>query len=385
VQHDGAVAGDTRERPTIALLRGLRGDIADRLAGQVSVVDRLARVRDRGWFIVQCAVAAAVAWWVTYDVLGKTTPFFAPIAAVVCLGMSYGQRLRRTVEILVGVAVGVGVADVFVHYAGTGTWQIVVVVVASMAVAAFLSGGTLIVTQAGVQSIIVTTLLPDPDAGLSRWLDALVGGLVALVAATVAPTTPLHRPREVAAEVIGEASDLLRACATVGRTADIRLGEKTLDRARNTEPALEGLRGAAVEALAAVRLSPFHRRYLESVRQVNALAAPLDHAVRNVRVVARHVLAAARTGEVVDVDRLTLLEQLADAADLLAHDVRAGHELVSARPALLAVGEATTKVPRSRALAGQVVLATVRALTVDLLETSGLDNDQARAGVPPMP
>jgi uncharacterized membrane protein YgaE (UPF0421/DUF939 family) len=335
--------------------------------------------------IVQCAVAASVAWWIAYDVLGKTTPFFAPIAAVVCLGLSYGQRLRRTVEILVGVAVGVGVADVFVHYVGTGTWQIVVVVAASMAVAAFLSGGTLIVTQAGVQSIIVTTLLPDPDAGLSRWFDALVGGLVALVAATVAPTTPLHRPREVAADVISEVSDLLRECAAVGRTADIPRGEATLDRARSTEPALEGLRGAAAEALAAVRLSPLHRRYLESVRQVDALAAPLDHAVRNVRVVARHVLAAARAGEVIDEARLSLLERVADAADQLAEDVRAGREPVSARPALLTIGAATIAVPASRVLAGQVVLATIRALTVDLLETTGLDNDAARAGVPRMP
>lgn len=54
--------------------------------------------------------------------------FFAPVAALVCLGMSYGQRLRRTVEIVVGVAVGVAVADLVVRVVGVGTWQIVLTV-----------------------------------------------------------------------------------------------------------------------------------------------------------------------------------------------------------------------------------------------------------------
>ena len=45
-----------------------------------------------GWQIGQCAIAAGVAWFIAHDVVGHTTPFFAPIAAVLCLGTSYGQR-----------------------------------------------------------------------------------------------------------------------------------------------------------------------------------------------------------------------------------------------------------------------------------------------------
>ena len=42
---------------------------------------------------------------------GHPTPFFAPIAAVVSLGTSYGQRLRRVAEVTLGVAIGVFVGD----------------------------------------------------------------------------------------------------------------------------------------------------------------------------------------------------------------------------------------------------------------------------------
>ena len=378
------MASGGSERPALIALRAIRSDIGDRLSGQTSVRARLQRVRDRGWFIIQCSVAAAIAWWVAHGLLDKPAPFFAPVAAIVCLGMSYGQRLRRTVEILVGVAVGVGVGDLFVHYAGTGTWQIVFVVAASLAVAVFLSGGTLIVVQAGVQSVIVTTLLPGTGAGLSRWVDALIGGLVALVAATVAPSTPLHRPREVAAEVIGELADLLRQCAAIARSGNVHDAEETLSRARRTEPALEGLRDAAAEALAAARLSPLRRQWLRSVRDVDAITEPLDHAVRNVRVLARHLTAAIRVAERINDDRLRLVESLADAADLIAADLIAGREPTDARAALAQIGQRTALLGVTGSLVGQVVLATARALTVDLLEATGLTNADARSLVPPV-
>ena len=74
---------------------------------RTSVRARVARVRSKRFHIAQCAVAAGVAWLIAADLLGHETPFFAPVAAVVCLGTSYGQRLRRVAEVTLGVAVGV--------------------------------------------------------------------------------------------------------------------------------------------------------------------------------------------------------------------------------------------------------------------------------------
>ena len=70
--------------------------------GRVSVDERVARVRNKSWHIGQCAVAAALAWYLAHDVVGHPQPFFAPIVAVVCLGTSYGQRLRKVFEVAVG-------------------------------------------------------------------------------------------------------------------------------------------------------------------------------------------------------------------------------------------------------------------------------------------
>ena len=69
---------------------------------------RRARVlRNKAYFIVQCALAAATSYALAKYLFRVAIPLFAPVAAMVCLGMTHGQRLRRALEITVGVAVGV--------------------------------------------------------------------------------------------------------------------------------------------------------------------------------------------------------------------------------------------------------------------------------------
>src|SRR5689334_21016125 len=157
---------------------------------RLSLRGRIARWKSKRWVVLQCAIAAAVAWFVAADLLGHQRPFFAPIAAVVSLGTSYGQRLRRVAEVTLGVAIGVFVGDAITHWLGSGAWQIALIVSLAMAFALLLDAGTLFVNQAAVQAIVVSTLLPSPGAAFLRWTDALIGGCVALVAAAVVPRAP---------------------------------------------------------------------------------------------------------------------------------------------------------------------------------------------------
>src|SRR3712207_3581070 len=121
----------------------------------MSLRARVGRLRAKGWHLGQAAVAAGVASFLAKDVLGHPTPFFAPIAAVVCLGTSYGQRFRRVAEVTLGVAVGVFIADLLVLALGSGAWQISLIVLLSMSIALLIDAGGLFVTQAAVQSVVV--------------------------------------------------------------------------------------------------------------------------------------------------------------------------------------------------------------------------------------
>src|SRR6185436_16732357 len=92
------------------------------------LTDGAARARKRlriAWLpLLQVTGAAAVAWFIAHDVLGHPEPFFAPIAAILALSVSIGQRGRRAVEMMVGVVVGILAADLVIAVADNGVWQI---------------------------------------------------------------------------------------------------------------------------------------------------------------------------------------------------------------------------------------------------------------------
>lgn len=157
---------------------------------RLSARARVQRLRSKAWHVAQCALSAGLAWFVAKDLVGHPTPFFAPIVAIVCLGMTYGQRLRRVAEVTVGVALGLVVADVFVSVFGNGGWQIALIVGVAMSSALLLDAGGLLVIQAAVQSVFITAVGVAPGQAFTRWLDALIGGAVALAAAAIVPHAP---------------------------------------------------------------------------------------------------------------------------------------------------------------------------------------------------
>ncbi len=353
--------------------------------GRVSVRARVARLADKRWHVLQCALAAGVAWFVAADLLDHPTPFFAPIVAVVSLGTSYGQRLRRVAEVTVGVAIGVLIADLLVIQIGSGWWQLTLIVVLAMSVAFLLDGGQLFVMQAAVQSIVISALVPDPDQAFIRWTDALVGGAVAVIAATVVPAAPLRRPREQAARVMRKIAELLRAGAEVMVDGELERGLDLLADARSTDELIRELQVAADEGMAVISSSPFRVRHRAGVRRMAELVDPLDRALRSTRVLVRQVAVTAYHRRPVPESYMRLAVELAAAADCVADELAADRMAVAARPALLEVGEATGRVERTDVLTAEAILVQLRSIVVDLLLLTGMDQMESTDALPPPP
>ena len=353
--------------------------------GRTSMTTRVARLRSKSWQIGQCAVAAGVAWFIAAEVVGHPTPFFAPVAAVVSLGTSYGQRLRRVLEVTIGVALGVFVADLLVLEIGVGPWQLALIVVLSMSVALLLDGGQLLVTQAAVQSIIVTALVPAPGDAFVRWTDALIGGGVALVAATVVPAAPLRRPREQAAVVVGKIGDLMRAAADVMTSGEVEPALELLADARSTDDLIRELQAAADEGMDVVASSPFRVRHRGQMRQMSDLVDPLDRALRSTRVLVRQTAVAAYHRRSVPTSYAVLCKELAEAAEVIVAELADNRMASEAREPLLEVGNATGRVERTEVLSAEVILAQIRSVVVDLLLLTGLDQLESTDALPPPP
>jgi uncharacterized membrane protein YgaE (UPF0421/DUF939 family) len=373
VHRSGSIAYVSLEHPLDRML--------DR--GRVSFSARVARVRSKSWHIGQCAIAAGLAWFLAKDVIGHPRPFFAPIVAVVCLGTSYGQRLRRVVDLTIGVAVGVFLADLLVSLVGSGPWQVTLVCALAMLTAFLLNGNQLFVTQAAVQGIVVVTLVASPGYAFTRWTDALIGGVVALVAATVVPRAPLRRPREQAAVVVRRIASLLRAAAESAVDGDVERGLEVLASARSTDSLIRELQDAADEGLSVVASSPFRRRHSGSVRRMADLVEPLDRAMRNTRVLVRRIAVINYQHEQLPRSYAVLCDDLADAADAMADELAQGNMASEVRSALLEIGRGTAQVERSVELSAEVVLAQIRSIIVDLLQLTGLDVLEATDALPP--
>ncbi|MCE1179563.1 MAG: FUSC family protein [Micrococcales bacterium] len=370
-------------RRGVAGLRRLRDTYGAKAVevSRASAKARLMRLRKRLTFILSCAVGAAIAWWFARDVLHHEMPFFAPITAMICLGLSYGQRLRRAGEIMVGVAIGVFIGDVFVHLFGTGPWQILVVVTIAMSLAALSGQGALMSTQAGVQAVVVTTLVAAPGQAFTRWLDAVIGGSVGLLIAALAPATPVRRPRQQAATVLRELAATARDAMAALRSGDHAAAKAALRRARATEGMLDELRTLSAEGIAVVRLSPIRRRHLPGVQAIAQLLEPLDRATRNLRVLVRRTEIAVWSGDEVPASYVETVDRLADLMDMAATELHDRHLPDRTADHLMALGRDTAMPLPHTTVSAAVIRAQTRSMIVDLLQLTGRSLDEARQSI----
>ncbi|HEU4657778.1 MAG TPA: FUSC family protein [Capillimicrobium sp.] len=345
---------------------------------------RLGALRATGLTVVQAAVAAGLAWLLARELLGHAQPFFAPVAAILTLGLSYGQRARRAVEVAVGVALGIFVGDLLVLAIGTGPWQLGLVVALAMAAAIVLGGGPLLVSQAAVSAVLVATLQPPTAHGISgaRFLDALLGGIVALVVNAAVPTDPLRLVRRAAEPVIGELAAALDDVAAALERRDLEAARAALRRARSIDPATAQLREALSAGRDQATLAPPRRRARGQLAVIAAATAQIDHAIRNTRVLARGAIRAVELDERVPPGAIASIRDLAAAVRGLG-EALAGREpsLDAEDAALRAAARSTAALEETSNLSASVIVGQVRSTATDLLRGLGMDGDEARAAV----
>lgn len=347
------------------------------------------RLRRSALPIVQCAVGAALAWFLAHHVIGHALPFFAPTAAVVSMGISFGARLRRSVELVVGVAVGIGIGDLFISYAGTGVWQIALVVAVAMAAAVFLDGGPVITVQAAGSAVLVATLLPpSAGGGLSRMIDALVGGLVGVLVVAAIPLHPVRRARTLAADILGVMGRSITECADGLLEQDPEKLSRALTAMRATQPQIDSLRATLEGGREISRISPLYWNSRPRLERIRATADPLDNAIRNTRVLLRRSLTLVRDDEILNPGLIDEVERLGQAVDVVRRMMLADPGEQPDRAEAARVLRSVAKSARPELVAGaglsaHVVFAQVRSTLVDLMQVCGVQRISAIALLPP--
>ena len=367
------------EAPSRLAGRGgaLLEDAAER--SRISMRTRFDRLRLAWRSLVQTAAAATIAYLIASELVGHAQPFFAPIAAIITLGITVGQRGRRAVELALGVAVGIAVADALVLVMGTGVATLTVVVFLAMGAAVFLGTGQIFANQAAVSAVLVAVLPASGGFSGARFVDALIGGGVALLAnSLLLPADPVKLVKRAAEPVLEELALTLLAIADAIEAHEEEAAERALLQARRLDDLEADLQEAVAVSRETARFAPTRRRARGTVDFYAEAAAQIDLAIRNVRVLARGALRGARLGENLPPAVADAVRDLAEACRALATALDEPDRIDLVRtPALHAAAAATRVLEETGNLSVTVVVGQVRSTAVDLLRGSGLTYEEA--------
>lgn len=342
------------------------------------------RVRSALWPVLLSALAAGGAWAISHYLLDHAEPFFAPIAAWVCLGFAPDRSVRRVAELAVGVTLGVVLGEVVAALLGTGIIPIILVIVIASLIARFIDRGPLLTIQAGVQGIVIVALpvLSTIDGASGRWIDALVGSALALLVAALTPGDARRRARELARGASDDLAQMLYYLARGMRERDENTIHDALVEGRGTQGVLDEWSEVVRNAQLSVRFSPAARNYLPELSALKHANLMVDRAIRNARVITRRAVAAIEEGEF-SPELPGVIEETARAVDLLGAALGSGSRTLGTREALAKIAGKLD--PNDYADAGwrtQTLVIIMRSLIVDLLQITGLSPQAASALLP---
>lgn len=332
----------------------------------------LARLREAGWRILQTTFAAVGAWYVAQLVLPEELPFFAPIAAIIVLSTSYGQRGRRTVEVIVGVVFGIAIAELLLTTLGAGLVQLGLLLMLAMGAAVLVRGGPLLVNQAAISALLLTVLEP-PDATFSpgRLLEALLGGAIALVVNSLLfPPNPLRLADRPFQDLIRELADALEEVAVALASGDRERAGTALRSAREVDDRVDALDDAIGVGRETARFAFPRRAALGPLSLYEREARHLDFAVRNTRVLARDALRFVRREGSSDAELAAAVNSLADAVRSLGEGADEARDSTTRSSALEAVRRAEAVLGEHHDLATSAIVSQIRSTAADLMRAA---------------
>lgn len=332
--------------------------------------------------ILQTSVAASAAWLIATELVGHDQPFFAPISAVVTLGLTIGERRRRAVELAIGVAVGIGIADLLVAAIGTGTWQIGVVCGLAMLAATLVGGGPLLASQAGASAVLVATLQPPEGFDFDRALDALVGSGTALaVGALVLPVDPVRLVREGLGPVLDRLATVLDAIADALERRDAREADRALGAVGRVDFLYDRLSATLAAAGDAARISLDRRVALNRLERYVAAVGEVGLAIENVRALARGAVRAIALEDATPPEVVAAIRELATAVRELEDLLEDEGTEPSREAAMRAVRLANAVLAETSNLSAVHIVGQVRLVAVDLLRAGGMPRAEAQQAV----
>jgi uncharacterized membrane protein YgaE (UPF0421/DUF939 family) len=363
----GAGVRSDRPRPAVDV-RWLR-----RLAN--SGCDAWRRIRSNAWPMLQCTGAATGSWLIAQHVVHHHQPFFAPIAAVVALNTPRGERGSNAVRLLLGVVVGIVVAELAIVVFGGGYAALAAATFMAMTIALALNSERIVIAQAAASAILAVAT-GKAEAGPERLVDALIGaGVALLVSQILFPVEPVALLRRAEAAALADLADGLDLTWRALEHDDDALAGRAVDRLRDACNRLTDLSDTRDRSSRVAHRVPMWWRRVALTTRESESAGQLD-------LLGNSCLTLARVAAAADTDVRTQLaapvRQLADALGALAKAPGDRDTRQHAIEQALSIVRQRADSPRadSPLIAADTI---TRILTLDLLVFAGVDTERVAA------
>lgn len=223
--------------------------------------------------------------------------------------------------------------------------------------------------------------LPGQGAEIDRFLDACVGGDVAIAFGLLFSFhEPLAAVEEARRDALTDLAAALEATAGALAERDLTAAEAALTSSRRLDADVDVLYDAVSEAGEVAAFSPRRRTLLEELDPQAGAAPQIDYAVRDARVLARATTTAVRRGAHIDprlAEGVATLAEATRALDAVGRGepgARADVRELSSRAVELA-GSADVR----NSLWPTMIFGQTRAIAFDLMQAAGEATDSARS------
>jgi hypothetical protein len=329
----------------------------------------------------QAALVAAAAYAICHWLLGHELPLFSPIACYLAMGFTRSRSPRRTLEVGLGATVGIGVGELFAHYAGFGLISLLVVLLVAPMAGRFIDHGELITYQAVMQSVIVVgmaaTSASTGSAAMGRWTDALVGTACALAFTVIHPNKPSETPRLRARGALTALSKAALTMARGVRDADDVALQEVWRRTRAARRLLNEGRDSLDQGHQLAFVKWGHRGDHDVLDELERIYALTERAAGSLELAVRYgrgeVAAAGPNAEVA-----ALFARVAGILQTLAASVGSFNKPILARRRAEALArELDPEEREEESWRNLVMVSLLRSTVMDILQMTGLSRAQA--------
>jgi uncharacterized membrane protein YgaE (UPF0421/DUF939 family) len=241
-------------------------------------------------FALKSALAAAFSWGIAALLLGNEGASLAPVSALIVVQVTGWQTVRKSIERILGVLIGVSLSVLAIHFLGVNIWTIFVLIMAAQIAGMLVQKrGQYLATQIPISAllglVVGTNLIGYP---VLRLLGTVIGGLVGtLLSVLLSPPIYVTRAREAIAELTEQIAD------GTSVLADVLVGKRDEQRQQDIYTrmlSLEGQVRATEQTLSLgfdnTRLNPWAYRVRSQITDYPDILLALNRITRQLRRIA---------------------------------------------------------------------------------------------------